>query len=1094
MPSFQNINTLAGAGDSLKIAFEKVNANFQLITDGEFVVVSQAGVNSVAGRQGDIVLTVNDIAGAASNGTITQRLNDYTASLPATITGIFTDPNNATLYTALQSAADDAIASIVDNAPGALDTLSELAAALNNDADFATTLSNQLVAFQDTVNNNLATFNTQLSGLATTVGELSGGTGEITGDTITANVEFVGTLRGNVIGNVSGNTAGTHTGAVVGNVTGDVTGNVTGNTNGVHTGPVVGNVTGNVVGQVSTLSNHDTGDLAEGSNLYYTTARDDANFTSNLATRTTDNLAEGSNLYYTEARVDANIASKTTDDLTEGANLYYTTARANTDFDTRLATKTTTDLAEGANLYYTDARVGSYLTTNSYATQGFVATSVSDAIDNLVGGAPGALDTLNELSAALGNDADYATTMTNALALKANTADLVTDLSGFTDTGHVYATTVDLTTGLANIPADVSQLNNDAGYITGVSFAEVTAKPTTLAGYGITDAFDGQYTSLTGAPTLATVATSGSYNDLTDTPTFDAGNFTFTNNTLGVSDVDGGITINANGAGEIVMSDSVGINNTNPGAWLEVGNVTSNETGDILVSYGSLDHVGAGLPNEIVGGADFHDLSESAMITWDWNRGNGVDGTTPSVGNGYAHFGIYGGSRSNPWFTIDTRAADRSLHIGPSGVLQQNAGINGPAEDYTTLIGSNVGDPYYMHDKAFGGRFQATYELEGQASLGYQNKFTLGYSGVAQFTPVPNTAYPGVMNSNDRLRGFSFGSEVKMQGQTWWGNEYAPPVIGTSTSINLSGYGNVGASVANATYAKISPVDTGNMLVRDTFDGYDSQRAYIGANFSSIMIDNAAAEGQGQTPASYQIDNAACYIGQFFTTGTSGAGSTVNKVIGLYLPSYGSYNWVRGDATVNNKYSVLSEDPNTVLSHAGNIEIGANGSLVIGATSLNETDLAGLLSGGGSGYSDTDVATYLNGNLNTALIPDTNNTYDLGTAEKKFRDLYLSDSTIYLGTNTISGTSDTLTWNGAGGISSASVNAETVAADTVTTNQGMSISNVMTLPAVDAEPLTPEEGMIARASGAGWDPVGTGVPAIVVFLGGAWRIMAQAGV
>jgi hypothetical protein len=32
------------------------------------------------------------------------------------------------------------------------------------------------------------------------------------------------------------------------------------------------------------------------------------------------------------------------------------------------------------------------------------------------------------------------------------------------------------------------------------------------------DVFDGAYSSLTGTPTLATVATSGSYNDLSDTP------------------------------------------------------------------------------------------------------------------------------------------------------------------------------------------------------------------------------------------------------------------------------------------------------------------------------------------------------------------------------------------------------------------------------------------------------------------------------------------------------------------------------------------------------------------------------------------------
>lgn len=44
---------------------------------------------------------------------------------------------------------------------------------------------------------------------------------------------------------------------------------------------------------------------------------------------------------------------------------------------------------------------------------------VSTAISNLVASSPAALDTLNELAAALGNDANFATTITNALALKA---------------------------------------------------------------------------------------------------------------------------------------------------------------------------------------------------------------------------------------------------------------------------------------------------------------------------------------------------------------------------------------------------------------------------------------------------------------------------------------------------------------------------------------------------------------------------------------------------------------------------------------------------------------------------------------------------
>jgi hypothetical protein len=50
----------------------------------------------------------------------------------------------------------------------------------------------------------------------------------------------------------------------------------------------------------------------------------------------------------------------------------------------------------------------------SYATTSYVTTQ----INNLIAGAPGALDTLDELAAALGDDASFATTVTNSIAGK----------------------------------------------------------------------------------------------------------------------------------------------------------------------------------------------------------------------------------------------------------------------------------------------------------------------------------------------------------------------------------------------------------------------------------------------------------------------------------------------------------------------------------------------------------------------------------------------------------------------------------------------------------------------------------------------------
>ncbi|SVC95856.1 uncharacterized protein METZ01_LOCUS348710, partial [marine metagenome] len=56
-------------------------------------------------------------------------------------------------------------------------------------------------------------------------------------------------------------------------------------------------------------------------------------------------------------------------------------------------------------------------------------------------------------------------------------------------------------TGTPTIPTKVSDLTNDSGFISSVpaqTFASLTGKPTTIAGYGITDAFDGAFTSLSG--------------------------------------------------------------------------------------------------------------------------------------------------------------------------------------------------------------------------------------------------------------------------------------------------------------------------------------------------------------------------------------------------------------------------------------------------------------------------------------------------------------------------------------------------------------------------------------------------------------------
>ena len=70
------------------------------------------------------------------------------------------------------------------------------------------------------------------------------------------------------------------------------------------------------------------------------------------------------------------------------------------------------DIALGGNPTTTTQSAGN--NTTRVATTAFVTTAVA----NLVDSAPSALDTLNELAAALGDDANFATTVTNSIATK----------------------------------------------------------------------------------------------------------------------------------------------------------------------------------------------------------------------------------------------------------------------------------------------------------------------------------------------------------------------------------------------------------------------------------------------------------------------------------------------------------------------------------------------------------------------------------------------------------------------------------------------------------------------------------------------------
>ena len=129
----------------------------------------------------------------------------------------------------------------------------------------------------------------------------------------------------------------------------------------------------------------------------------------------TDDINEGiGNLYFTNERVDDRVAAI----LNGGTNITVTYDDA-TGAITISANDTSVEWSEIQNKPTTLAGYG---VVDSY-TKTETDTNIATAIAALVDASPTTLDTLNELAAALGDDPNFATTITNMIALKAPLAE-----------------------------------------------------------------------------------------------------------------------------------------------------------------------------------------------------------------------------------------------------------------------------------------------------------------------------------------------------------------------------------------------------------------------------------------------------------------------------------------------------------------------------------------------------------------------------------------------------------------------------------------------------------------------------------------------
>ena len=124
----------------------------------------------------------------------------------------------------------------------------------------------------------------------------------------------------------------------------------------------------------------------------------------------------------------------------------------------------------------------------------------------------------------------------------------------------------------------------------------------------------------------------------------------------------------------------------------------------------------------------------------------------------------------------------------------------------------------------------------------------------------------------------------------------------------------------------------------------------------------------------------------------------------------GAYNDLSGKPTEITDINQLADSNSLIPSALGDLTMptGSNGQVLTTDGSGNFTFTT--VSGGGSSYGDSDVQSYM-GQFDFHILPDTNATYDIGSASNKIRHLFLSDNSLYIGNNTLNTSGSDLMFN-----------------------------------------------------------------------------------
>ena len=337
-------------------------------------------------------------------------------ALTGTPTAPTASANTDTTQVATTAFVQTEITDLIGGAPGALDTLNELAAAINDDSSYASTITTNLGTKVDKVTGKALSKNDFTDALKSKLDAIEAGA---TADQTSEEIQDI--VGGMVTGNTESGVTVTYQDA-----DGTLDFSVASQTDENFT-----------TADHSKLDGIESGATADQSNAEIKTAYE-ANSNTNAFTDADhsklDGIESGATANQTNEEIQDIVGGMVTGNTESGLAVTYQDADGTLDFSitadptitlggdlsgsatlTNLGSATlTATIADDSHNHVISNVDGLQTALDAKTTESYVDSEIT----SLIGGAPGTLNTLNELAAAINDDASYASTLTTSLATK----------------------------------------------------------------------------------------------------------------------------------------------------------------------------------------------------------------------------------------------------------------------------------------------------------------------------------------------------------------------------------------------------------------------------------------------------------------------------------------------------------------------------------------------------------------------------------------------------------------------------------------------------------------------------------------------------